>query len=185
MAPPLARTHEEVHLFFELNPCPCGVADFGATSAVTPVGGDWLVRYTGRCVACGRPRAFEFRQPAELAVPDDGEWAPGDAPSELIDAGEWLWVADTYGGDPADLTGLAGPEREQARIDLLAARGAVDEVRKFLPDAAAEVPEDAFWSYRGRRMRVAEPGRFSRVRLDAALSTYERLLADLDRTEAG
>ncbi|MFD1325507.1 hypothetical protein [Micromonospora sonneratiae] len=180
MAPPLARTNEEAHLYLELHPCPCGEADFGATSSVTMVDGNWIVRYSGRCVECDRPRSFEFRQPEELAVPDEGEWAPGQQPSELLDAGEWLWVADTYGSVPVGAEGLSDAQREQVRVDLVAARAAIDEVRKFLPDTAAEVPDDAFWSYRGREVRAAEPGRFGRLRLDAARAAYERSLAELD-----
>ncbi|MFG1889043.1 hypothetical protein ACGFIR_14365 [Micromonospora sp. NPDC049051] len=181
MAPPLARTHEETYLYFELHPCPCGEVDFGSTSSLELVDDEWIVRYTGQCVACGRPRGFEFRQPDEPTAPDDGEWAPGREPSQLLDAGEWLWVADVYGSVPAELDGLSDAEREQARTDLLAARAAIDEVLKFLPARAAEVPQDAFWSYRGRVVRTAEPGRFGRVRLEAARAAYDRALAEFDR----
>ncbi|GAB2934362.1 hypothetical protein GCM10027280_22700 [Micromonospora polyrhachis] len=181
MAPPLVRTNEEAHLYFELHPCPCGEVDFGGTSSLELVGDDWLVSYTGECVECGRPRGFEFRQPDELVAPGEGEWAPGRQPSELIDAGEWLWVADVYGSVPVELDDLADAKREQARIDLLAARAAISEVLKFLPAGAVAVPEDAFWSHRGRLVRTAEPGRFGRVRLEAAQAAYDRALSEFDR----
>ncbi|MGW0434447.1 hypothetical protein ACWDV4_18145 [Micromonospora sp. NPDC003197] len=181
MGRPLARTNEEAHLYFELHPCPCGEIDFGDTSSLEQVDGDWIVSYLGECVACGRPRGFEFRQPDEPTAPAEGEWAPGSQRSELIDAGEWLWVSDIYGSVPVEMDDLSEAERAQARIDLLAARAAINEVLKFLPDDAAAVPDDAFWSHRGRLVRAAEPGRFGRVRLEAARAAYDRALAGFDR----
>ena len=165
MTVPLARSSEEAHLYMELHPCACGEADLDAVSSVGRVDGDWISRYTGRCVECRRERVFEFRQPEELAVPGEGAWAAGAQPSELLDAGEWLFVADAYGSAETD----AGP---QVRTDLLAAAAALDEVLKFLPDGADEVPESAFWSVRGRAVRAAEPGRFRRARLEAARGVY-------------
>jgi hypothetical protein len=183
MAPPLARTNEEAHLFLELHPCPCGEPDFEPTSSLTQVGDGWICRYSGECVRCGRPRAYEFRQPAEIVVPDETVWADGDQPSELLDAGEWLWVADTYASRSTDHTNLSESARRQLRTDLLAARAAVLEVLKFLPAGANEVPDTAFWSERGRAVRGAEPGRFGRLRLDAARTAYDRMLADPERSE--
>ncbi|MEH1013638.1 hypothetical protein V6U90_11060 [Micromonospora sp. CPCC 206060] len=180
MAPPLARNAVEAHLYLALHPCPCGEPEFGPTSSVSSSGGDWLVRYAGRCVTCGRERVFEFRQPAEPTVPADGDWADGPEPSELIDAGQWCWLADRYGDLPVDLAGYSTPAREQARADLSAARAALAEALKFVPDGADEVPESAFWSPLGRQVRADEPGRFRRLRLLAARDGYDRLLARLD-----
>ena len=177
MTAPLARTNEEAHLYMELRPCDCGEPDFDAASSVAQVGGSWVSRYAGRCTACGRERVFEFRQPDELTVPTDGAWAPGPQPSELLDAGEWLLVADAYGSTDTDPAGLSTIAREQARTDLAAAAAALDEVLKFLPAGADEVPEPAFWSAQGRAVRDAEPGRFRRVRLEAARQVYRTALA--------
>ncbi|MEJ3743603.1 hypothetical protein WEI85_09970 [Actinomycetes bacterium KLBMP 9797] len=172
MAAPLARTHEEAHLYMELHPCPaCGEPEFDAASAVRETDAGWLVRYAGVCVQCGRARAFEFRQPDEMRPPAEGAWASGAEPSELLDAGEWLFVADTYASAPA------GADSGASIVDLRSAAAALDEVLKFLPDGAAALPDEAFWSARGRAVRAAEPGRFSRVRLLAARATYARLLA--------
>jgi hypothetical protein len=179
MSPPLARTNEEAHLYMEMHPCQCGATDFDASSSVALVGDAWISRYEGECAECGRPRGFEFLQPEQIAVPPDDAWAPGEVPSHLLDAGEWLYVADIYGGGPADTIGLSEVEREQVGRDLGAAAAAIDEVLKFLPAGAAEVPETAFWSHRGRSVRQTEPGRFRRVRLEAAREAYRRLAAEL------
>ncbi len=172
MTAPLARTNEEAHLYMELHPCECGEADFDAVSSVARVAGVWISRYSGRCVECGRERVFEFRQPEEIALPGEGAWAPDPQPSELLDAGEWLFVADTYGSTGPD----PGP---RVRTDLLAAAAALDEVLKFLPEGADEVPESAFWSARGRAVRDAEPERFRRIRLEAAWGVYHAAVTTL------
>jgi hypothetical protein len=166
VAPPLARSSDEAHLFMELHPCVCGEVEFGGVSSVVEVDGVWISRYAGPCEGCDRRRAFEFRQPDEITVPVAGSWADG-GPSELIDAGQWLWVADVYASRPSDV---------DERADLLLAAGALDEVWKFLPDGEAEVPSSAFWTVRGREVRDTEPGRFRRERLAAARETYRRLV---------
>jgi hypothetical protein len=95
----------------------------------------------------------------------------GTEPSELLDAGEWLWVADlTAGNVPAD-------DRAEAHRSLSVATAAVEEVVKFIPPGADEVPGDAFWSQRGREVRAAEPGRFQLDRLLVVRDTYRDLAA--------
>lgn len=159
-----------------LHPCICGEDEFHPSSTIDLTDGVWVVHYEGICESCGHPRAFQFRQPEEIVVPEDGQWAVGDQPSELLDAGEWRRVADLYGGGPAD--GGPSPDPEEARGDLLAAAAALDEVLKFLPPGADVIPESAFWTQVGRQVRLAEPGRFWRVRLEAARDVYRRLAAE-------
>jgi hypothetical protein len=176
MTPRLARTNAEEHLYMQLHPCPsCGAAGFTAPSAVVLVEGVLASRFAGPCPGCGQAREFVFRLPDEILLPDpdrvrfgrDGE------PSELIDAGEWLWVADQIArAVPADLSGLDEPDRTRARTDLSAAVAAMDEVLKFLPEGADAVPELACWTERGRLLYEAEPARFRRSRLAARRASY-------------
>lgn len=176
--PLLARTNEEAHLYLELHPCACGGDDAARDSAVRLEGDQWMVRYTCICARCGRSREVTFRQPESQARPAAGGWSVGDQPSELLDAGEWLWVSDMFAGAPASTDGLSPEEAAQAREDLAAAGGALDEVVKFLPAEADEVPAAAFWTDRGREVWQAEPGRFRRERLEAVRDLYRALLAD-------
>src|SRR5438105_292162 len=96
---PRARTRNEAHLYMSLVPCPCGESDFDRdvdVLSVTPR----VLHFFGRCVQCGRSREFTF----EIAQPpgpdvggaalDDGGpgLGYGDAPSTLIDAGQWMVV---------------------------------------------------------------------------------------------
>lgn len=177
MPPPLAHSTEEIELYLRLHPCECGESEPGGSS-VRRVDGGWVVRYSQDCAGCGRPRVREFRLP-ELA--SGAVWSDSADPSELLDAGEWCWVADSYGRGPADLTRLTEDEHVRARADRRAAAAAIDEVLKFLPDGADEVPDSAFWSDRGRAVRERDPDRFSRLRLEASRAAYRRLLAEAER----
>jgi hypothetical protein len=179
--PPLARTNEEAHLYMDLHPCACGGDDAARDSSVGVEDGAWVSRYTCVCRRCGRQRVFQFRQPEAPGRPAEGAWSTGPEPSELLDAGDWLWVADLFGGAPAEPAGLSPAEVGRARADLAAAGGAVDEVLKFLPAGADEVPEAAFWTERGRRLRASAPDRFRRERLAAVRDTYRTLQAELAR----
>lgn len=181
MAPPLARTNAEAHLFMDLRPCVCGETAFDRRSAVLQGPDGLLSRYTGTCPRCGRERTFEFTLPATIDLPRGEVVFGGDEPSVLLDAGEWLLVADAYARrGPADVSGLDEAARRRARHDLATAAAAMDEVLKFAAPGAEHVDGAAFSSPRGRAVRAAEPGRFRVVRLEAVRDTYRDLLADTD-----
>ena len=175
----IARTNAEAHLYMELNPCDrCGESEFRPQNAVIVAEGDLASRYSGRCPRCGVAREFVFRIPDDVILPDIEEPVFGaDDPSTLIDAGEWLHIADVIArgvpAEPAD--GMTADERRLARIDLRTAAAAVGEAAKFIPPGADAVPADAIWSDRGQAVYDTEPGRFRRVRLDVVRGTYRRL----------
>ncbi|WP_203861653.1 hypothetical protein [Plantactinospora mayteni] len=178
--PPLAHSTEEIELYLRLHPCECGESEPGGSS-VRRVDGGWVVRYSEDCAGCGRPRLLEFRLPELAGALSGAVWSDSADPSELLDAGEWCWVADSFGGGPADLTGLSEDERVRVRVDRRAAAAALDEVLKFVPEGADQVPESAFWSDRGRAVRERDPDRFSRLRLAASRAAYRRLLAEAEQ----
>ncbi len=168
MALPLARTSAEAHLYMELHPCACGETSFGRQSAVVEAEGDLASYYSGPCARCGTAREFLFRLPAEILPVVAGEVRFGDErPSELLDRAK------------------APPRRRlrrhvraaRAAADLATAAAAMDEVLKFVPPGADEVPETAFWSDQGAAVYAAEPGRFRAARLEAVRDTYRQLLA--------
>ncbi|GAA3230682.1 hypothetical protein ACFO1B_27000 [Dactylosporangium siamense] len=177
----LARTNAEAHLYMELHPCPrCGEAVFDSTSSVITTPAGLASRYTGACPGCGTGREFEFDLPeVVLFPPAHGVRFGGDQPSRIVDAGEWLFVADMVlehvaaVPDPrASAAELAGAKR-----DVEMAVAALDEVLKFLPAGADTAPPSAFWTDRGRQVQAAEPGRFRRVRLLAVREAYQRIAA--------
>lgn len=168
---PVARTRDEAHLYMDLHGCPqCGNVDVVWAEGLVDVEGVAGRRYDGVCPGCGVRREFVFALPERPTPPRPGQqvtFGAQDEPSTLLDAGQWLAIADMM----ALAAGLAvpAPERQES---LAIAVACVDEVLKFLPEGAEEPPASAFRSGDGRAERDRDPGRFRR---DALL----RLRADL------
>lgn len=177
---PLARTSTEAHLYMDLRPCGCGEVLFPRDSAVIQAGNDLASRYSGTCVSCGSYREFVFRLPAEIQLPRPGVTSFGAGPpSELLDPGEWLWIADRYASAaPADLSSLSGEARQRAHRSTATAAAAMDEVLAFVPAGAEAVPAKAIRSERGRAVYAREPGRFRRDRIVVVRDTYREILIE-------
>jgi hypothetical protein len=173
MAFAVARSRDEAHLYLDLHPCEdCGSADTTWHNAIAVAGGELANRYAGTCAGCGRAREFWFGLPGREVVPEGYPTFGGPEPSQLIDAGQWRWVADLTSGDvPED-------DPREARRSLAIAGAAVEEVVKFVPPGETEVPERAFWSELGRRTRDADPSRFTLDRLLAARTAYRERAED-------
>lgn len=165
----VARTRDEAHLYLDLHPCACGSVETTWHSGLVSVEGEPVSRYSGTCGECGTAREYLFGLPARPVMPAGYPTFGGPEPSELLDAGEWLWVADlTAGNVPVD-------DAAEARRALRIATAAVEEIVKFVPPGADAVPDDGFWSERGRQVREAEPGRFQLDRLLVVRNTYREL----------
>jgi hypothetical protein len=185
MALRIARTNAEAHLYMDLHPCGCGEIRFPRSSSVLETSdGDLASHYTGVCPRDGAPREFTFRLPPEILMPpaDESVRYGGPEPSELIDPGEWLNVADAYArsvpaGAASPAPGAASPP---AGAMLRRAIAAIDEVLKFIPGVADRVPEQAFVSDVGRAAYAKEPGRFRRPRLEAVRGAYVSALVEID-----
>jgi hypothetical protein len=161
----VARTRDEAHLYLDLHPCEeCGSIDVTWDNGLVDFEGELTNRYRGTCPGCGAEREYYFGLPEREVMPVGWPTFGGREPSQLLDAGEWLWVADlTASNVPADDAGRA----------LAIATAAVEEVLKFIPPGQDEVPDDAFWSDRGDEVRSAEPSRFRRDRLLIVRDTYQ------------
>ncbi|MFC5834256.1 hypothetical protein [Nonomuraea insulae] len=166
----VARTRDEAHLYLDLHPCPCGSVDTTWRSGLVSADGGPANRYSGTCGGCGAEREYVFGLPERPVMPSGYPTFGGEEPSQLLDAGEWLWVADlTAGNVPVD-------DEAEARRTLAVATAAVEEVVKFIPPGADAVPDDGFWSRRGQEVRTAEPGRFELDRLLIVRDTYRDLV---------
>lgn len=178
------RSAAERRLYLDIHPCKCGSPVFEPDLpglVDTPDGP--MLKYAGACTQCGRLREFEFALTEEPTA--DGSFADGDAPSELVDAGQWLLVAESCSryaegldGDAPEfapirrwLTLLGGDRAERRRLLLARAAAAVDEVVKFLPDGADRVPDAAFWTAEGRAARTRLADRFTRAALEQERAT--------------
>lgn len=177
--PAAAGPYAEAHLYIDLRPCGCGEVLFPRASAVIQAGNELASRYSGYARGCDTYREFVFRLPAQILPSQPEVIAFGDGtPSELLDPGEWLWVADRYARVfPADVLDLDLPARQQARNTATAA-AAMDEVLTFVRAGGQAVPARAFRSERGREVYAREPGRFARDRLVVVRDTYRQILAE-------
>jgi hypothetical protein len=183
---PAARTPDEANLYLDLHPCErCGAADVAWESAMIDDGRAQAYRYHGTCATCGALREFFFAVPSQptprraATGPDGGVSFGGPEPSQLLDPGEWLLVAEMCArvATVPDGSAADSPAQREARESLTVAAAAVDEVLKFVPAGTNTVPESAFWSARGRAVLHQEPGRFHRRRLLIIRDSYEESLA--------
>jgi hypothetical protein len=196
MPVPYARTYDEAYLFMDLRPCPCGESEFERSSTSTQGEDGSEVRFSGTCPNCGRRREFTFRMPEQLPELDfEVNYGPAGEPSQLLDAGEWLGVAELY--EAVARERLGGAELDDDEVTrtyylLSSAVAATDEVLKFLPEGAAAVPDTAFWSQAGRLVWESSPDRFERDGLVAEraerasrLSEFESRHGDEDTAPVG
>jgi hypothetical protein len=175
---PAARTRDEAHLYMDLNPCECGEVDVTWQSSLTDQNGVPARRYSGGCPGCGQQREFLFGLPQRPLVPGPEEIVLFGGPecSQLLDAGEWLLVADLCARAGSVRPDDPEGHRAEARESMAIAAAAVQEVLKFVPAGADEVPDTGFWTERGRAVRHQEPGRFRRRPLAIVRDTYRDAL---------
>jgi hypothetical protein len=114
----------------------------------------------------------------EVPVLAPSAWSTLAAPSELLDPGEWLWVADRYASYPAEDGTLSVDEAVERCTDLAAAAAAVEEALLFVPEGAGAVPAGAFRSERGRSVFEAGPERFTVDRLAEQHDVYRQLAGE-------
>lgn len=153
----------------DIQPCAgCGERGFSGQSSIIFIDGELCSEHVGTCRHCQRQRRFVFQLPEGIPTlrGADGGFG-GPEPSELLDPGEWLIVAELAASNATD----------DSDVELAAA--AIDEVLKFIPAGADHVPAEAIRSSDGRAVYAREPGRFHRSRLTAVAATYRDLAAQM------
>lgn len=161
-----ARSAAEANLYLDLHPCECGTPRQrdrqelrqGENGAATSV-------YEGTCPGCGLEWSVAFSLPVAPAPPGR---IGGEAPSRIIDPGEWLLLSDQDAGVPAGEAPLSPADR--ARLGRAADEA--DEAAKFIPDGHDRVPDDAFTTTLGQSMRDTFPGRFTITDLRGRAQLY-------------
>jgi len=168
----VARYSFECLVYIEFHPCDCGSS--GAMDVRIARQGECNVAiYESSCGGCRRSRRFDF------IIGDEHE-----ARSTIVDAGQWLLVAERIAKQlPADLQLLSGEERRWARVELERAIIALEEALKFVPVDKDRVPFDALFSERGKSLHGEEAGRFRKPRIQAILAVYRDSLERLSRSQ--
>jgi len=170
------RSHAEAHLYVELHPCDCGTATLAAQNRTITRDDGLLCVYEGGCGSCGKARRFEFVLDEPLSPSSGPLVYGGEEPSTIIDAGQFLWLAERYAKPiPADVAALVDSERPSARQALEVAVAALTEVVKFIPPDANTVPSGAYFTEHGRTIRDRQPDRFQRDWLIGMLEQYRRM----------
>jgi hypothetical protein len=164
-----------VGFYTALHQCSCGDGSTTLRRAVIQAGDAPGIEYSGACRSCGRHRRFVFRGPAEADVLPPGTFRFGTGTSDLLDAGEWLWVAEMAVNSAPVI------EQGKATVGPLAA-AAVEEALKFIPPGRDEVPATALWSERSRLLQIADPGQLSRDRLLALRDAYREQHAGTEQS---
>ena len=90
------HTSAEAHIYMDQRPCTCGDIEFDRQSAVMTDGGVLGSRYFGKCRTCGTMREFIFEMPPTLRPIGNQVEFGGSDPSRLLDAGEWMAIAEYY-----------------------------------------------------------------------------------------
>jgi hypothetical protein len=195
---PRPRSAAERRLYFDLRPCECGASSFTQDElTVVPNGAEYAMRYAGTCVYCGRARRFEVALSEELTPAEFVGWAPGNTPSQIFDAGQWLLLAHAFSGQAVAfandddfhsqrvwMTIISGHAAQGVHYLLIRSAAAVDEVLKFLPPGADRVPDSAFWTDAGNVARRELPDRFTRAALEAERQERWQRLAGVQTTRA-
>lgn len=175
-----ARSIREARLYLQLHLCSC---DYPILDQVD----HWLEKrdgvfvavYEGQCGRCSGSGRYEF----ELETRERARYPAigGSTSSRIIDPGEFLWLSERGASEvPVDVTGLSKEELRVARYLMQRAVVMLEEVLKFIPEGADEVPESAFFSDLGRSLREESPERFHREEINTRLAYYHSGMAELE-----
>ncbi|SHN74990.1 hypothetical protein [Cryptosporangium aurantiacum] len=180
-----ARTPDEAYLFVELLLGREEPVDLHRVTGLVLDTERPVVRVNG--LHAGHHHEFDIALPPishDPVIP--GElYGTGRTPSSLIDAGQWraveLWACSTLdqllaqvGGRGLDRTAV-----EDIGYHVDTAYSALAEITKFLPQGAAEVPAEAFWTTDGLAIRGSQPDAFRRERILADEEHYRGMGEEL------
>jgi hypothetical protein len=171
----VARSSLECRLFIELDVCACGQTPGELAHRLVSRDERLVALYEGTCARCGRSLEYAFPLADEIVAADK---FGGAAPSQLIDAGQFLRESDRA------VRRVMDSPAPQNLYWLGRAIACLEEVLKWIPDGEERPPAEAFFTEDGLRFSLEEPGRFRRPRLRAVLAAYQEQHA-LARAQLG
>lgn len=184
-AQPRARSVAEAEVAATFHPCACGGVTDGweLITYDRQENGERFIELRADCPGCGRVRVHRFDIFPELDRLYLHYALPTDGPSALVDPMTWLALAQDYsarvesGSEELPPSGPESVERPRWVNMLTYAVTALDEVLRFIPPGADEVPAEAFRATTSRAFRDAAPSRFTRDHLENERAEHARRLA--------
>ena len=173
----ISRSSAECHLYIELRPCVCGETRAPWKHRLESRVDALVAVHEGVCDLCERRWEFEFALDPEISA--IGKFG-GNKPSQIVDAGQFLAVADAAAhAVPGEMSRIDDLSRQRARALMLRAVAAIEEVLKFIPPGADRIAMESLFAPMSKEMYLAEPGRFRKSRLEAVLSVYRQAVTRL------
>ena len=174
-----ARTLEEADLYVDLECEAVGEVPKSRKKRTVERRRKPVLVYEIRCES-GKLLEFEFEDgglpDAKPGLRRKVEFG-GASPSLLIDAGEWMKVADRHQAKaPKSVAGLSERARRDAKRDMQIAVAALQEVMKFLPAGADRVSSTSLLNARGKAYFNKDVRRFQRSALQAQLEDFQARL---------
>jgi hypothetical protein len=106
----------------------------------------------------------------------------GKEPSQLLDAGDWMLIADRHVGKaPKSVAGMSEKARKLAKEDLQIAIACVDEILKFIRPGETSVSSTTLTGNRGKTYFNKDVRRFRRDQLDGFKSELSSRIARIDK----
>jgi hypothetical protein len=176
-------TVNEAKYVLMVRPCPdCGKGPWLVEDAEEPAEGGRPIRIRARCKHCGRREVFDFVCDSALgAEGSDAEIInPSDAPSRVIDLGQWLSLFYRL------LERAAEEQTPAAERRLLGYRAALclREALKFYREDDELPEETAFFTEASRRAFHEHPEGFARQKLLDMRAKLPNLGKMADRVKA-
>ncbi|WP_280426128.1 hypothetical protein [Nocardia carnea] len=170
---PTARTLVEASTYLSLLAAAGGAADQGPPATSLIEGREaWTVRSAFGDVAV---RYLSEDVSRKMGV------IYGLGVSQLIDAGQWILIAETFASRALEAgmsyAGQSDQDRTTVEQNWRFAAEALGEAMKFLPEGAHRLPDKAFWSELGERFAHEHPDRVTRAQL---VDDYEFYTGALD-----
>lgn len=163
------RSAVEMAYVIEATPCPgCGahnaIDDYELKSGMSERGGDEIFMF-GACPACGEARAFHFHAPDGAFSADvDAFELGGPQPSTVLDPHQLMVELDRL--EPLMPEDPPAGDVRSVRDAIARALTTINEIDKFIPSGADEVPPAAFVAQAGRDDLRRRPSRYRRSWLE-------------------
>lgn len=136
-------------------------------------------RTTATCPKCGNARVYLFTYTDDLTDVDPPELQLGEGTSTVLDPSDLLGVIERV--EPTITTPLVSlsddTEQNWDRVERV--QTALNELAKFVPAGATEIPASALRSGAGRAHHASHPDRYTKRWIDDEIARYAKLVDEV------